>query len=141
MRGELADADALAEDELEAHEVLEGGGHVPAPFADVDTVRGRRRRPGSGPRSAGYIPHSSFTSVVLPAPLWPTSAIDAAGGQLERQRAERGLILGAGIREPQPVEHDPGTQARRRRATRRELGHAQRSLVVLILGPLSISES
>ena len=53
--------------------------------------------PDAARRSAGSGPSMSFISVVLPAPLWPTSAIDLAWRQTEgdvAHRLDRAVALG-----------------------------------------------
>ena len=52
-----------------------------------------------------YMSASSFTSVLLPAPFSPTSAIDRAGGQLEVHVGER-VVVGARVRERHVLERD-----------------------------------
>ena len=76
---DVAEADRFAGGVLEAGEVLEdrvrrGLGRSPA-----SSRRCRRRPSRSGPDVGRNRPHSSLASVLLPAPLGPTMAIDLAG--------------------------------------------------------------
>jgi hypothetical protein len=84
--GEVGDADGFDRGELEAGEVLEGGGRAFAPASRSSAASGvpsTRISPAPG----RYIPRSSFASVVLPEPFSPTKAtVLPAGRSKSRSR-------------------------------------------------------
>ena len=58
----------------EDRRTLRQPGHLPPPRTEVERRSGRRRPPGHAPRSGSQSPRRSAATVLLPAPLGPTSA-------------------------------------------------------------------
>ena len=78
--GQVPDAHGLAGEQFEGDEVLEGGGESRRLQASASISRRSTPSTSTDPSVGSYMPVSSFTSGVFPAPFSPTTAIVVPAG-------------------------------------------------------------